>query len=144
MKICFAPNENLPVCYHGMTKTLVWATWASKENGWSILSVSIFYSWVWKECISNCKYVIQRFDLILQTAMMALPVFSPRSIPIKAAGMFSKPFVTCSRLCSLPCRWTINKFHKWQWCKRGKSIFGRLSMTSKFLQGSYLGSPITY
>lgn len=63
--------------------------------------------------------------------MMALPVFSPRSIPIKAAGMFSNPFVTCSRLCSLPCRWTINKFHKWQ--ANRKAHFGRL-----FLQGSYL------
>lgn len=40
---------------------------------------------------------------------MALPMFSPLSIPIKAAGMFSKPFVTCSRLFSLPCRYTRSK-----------------------------------
>lgn len=73
--------------------------------------------------------------------MMALPVFSPCSIPMKAAGMFSKPFVTCSRHCNFPCRWTIKKFHKWQWSKTGQPIFGRLNMTSKqrmFLQGSYL------
>lgn len=44
------------------------------------------------------------------TAMIAFPTFSPRSIPMKPAGMFSKPFVMCSRHCSLPCR--CNKKNK--------------------------------
>lgn len=53
--------------------------------------------------------VLDRSSAPPQTATTALPMFSPCRIPIKAAGMFSKPLVMCSRHCSLPCRCRINK-----------------------------------